>query len=223
MGLVAIIMSVIGLGPVGIVMGHLGLRAARRGQASNRGTAMVGAVVGYASVAVLAGVLVVMGAIPGFKPFGPSAVSPSVTVTTPAASTDYTLDTTLTTADQWFGLSLGDCVDSFDSRTDPQDLLIEQPTVVPCSDPHYGEVYAIAEITGDAAPDDATFALQSREVCTGQLFTTYVGGDGFAASELYYDVLYPAERSWDNGTHQMVCLLVEKGESTTGSLRGSGR
>ncbi len=223
MGLWAFIASLIGAGVVGIVLGHLGLRAVRRREATNRGLALAGTVVGYASVVIISGGLVAAGVIPGIAALRGSGSSPGVTITPVAASDAYIVDSTLTAADRWFGLALGDCVLAFDTTTDPSDPTIEKPEVVPCTDAHYGEVYAIASIEGDAPPDDATFRLQSREVCAGPLFSSYVGVSAYADSSLYYDVLYPAQRSWENGTHQMVCLLVESGESTTGSLRGSGK
>lgn len=222
MGLAALIASFVGAGLVGIVLGHLGLRAARRGEATNRGIALAGTVLGYASVVIISVALVASGALAGISLFGGSVQSPRVTVT-PAAAGAYTLDSTLPTADRWFGLAIADCVLAFDTGTDSADLSIKKPEVVPCADAHYGEVYAIAGIAGDAAPDDETFRMQSRDVCAGPLFSSYVGVSSYADSSLYYDVLYPTARSWENGTHQMVCLLVQKGESTTGSLKASAK
>jgi hypothetical protein len=223
MGLAAFIASFVGAGLVGIVLGHFGLRAARRGEATNRGIALAGTVLGYASVVIISVALVASGALAGISLFGGSVQSPRVTVTPAAAAGAYTLDSTLATADRWFGLAIGDCVLAFDTGTDPADLSIKKPEVVPCTDAHYGEVYAIAGIAGDAAPDDETFRMQSRDVCAGPLFANYVGVSSYADSSLYYDVLYPTARSWESGTHQMVCLLVQKGESTASSLKASAR
>jgi hypothetical protein len=223
MGIAALVSSSVGAGLVGIVLGHLGLRAARRGQATNRGIALAGTIVGYASIVIVPVAVIASGALAGISLMGGSAQSPRVTITPSAAVGVYTLDSTLATADRWFGLATGDCVLAFDTGTDPTDLSITKPEVVPCTQAHYGEVYAIASISGDAAPDDETFRLQSREVCAGPLFTSYVGVSSYSDSSLYFDVLYPTERSWQNGTHQMVCLLVEKGESTTGSLKASAK
>ena len=223
MGLAAVIASLVGAGLVGIVLGHLALRAVRVREATNRGLALAGTVLGYASVVAVGGALVATGALAGIPPFGGSGAAPGVTITPATASDAYVVDSTLTTADRWFGLALGDCILAFDTGATPGDSTIEKPKVVPCTDEHYGEVYAIASIKGDTPPDDATFRLQTREVCAGPLFSTYVGVAAYADSSLYYDVLYPAQRSWENGTHQMVCLLLETGKSTTGSLKGSGK
>jgi len=223
MGLAAVIASLVGAGLVGIVLGHLALRAVRLGKATNRSLALAGTVLGYASVAAIGGGLVATGALAGILPFGDAAATPGVTITPATASDAYVVDSTLTTADRWFGLAVGDCVLTFDTGADPGDSTIAKPEVVPCTQQHYGEVYAIANIQGDTPPDDATFRLQTREVCAGPLFSSYVGVAAYADSSLYYDVLYPAQRSWENGTHQMVCLLVESGKSTTGSLKGSAK
>jgi hypothetical protein len=223
LGLTAFILSVLGGGLIAIVLGHLGLRAAARGKATNHETALAGTILGYVGVVILCGALVATGALAGVLPWGSSAPQPSVTVTPLSTSGASAVDSTLTVADRWFGLAIGDCVLEFDTGVDPADPTIEKPEVVPCSGVHYGEVYAIAAIAGDSLPNDATFRLHSREVCAGPLFLSYVGVGGYEDSELLFDVVYPAERSWENGTHQMVCLLVEPGGSTTGSLKGSAR
>ena len=223
LGLTSFIASLLGGGLIAIVLGHLGLRAAAQGKATNRGTALAGTILGYVGVVVLSGALVATGALAGLLALGSSAPQPSVTVTPVAASGIPAVDSTLTVADRWFGLAIGDCVLEFDTGVDPADPTIEKPEVVPCSGAHYGEVYAIASIEGDTPPSDATFRLHSREVCAGPLFASYVGVEEYEDSGLLFDVLYPAERSWENGTHQMVCLLVETGGSTTGSLKGSAR
>jgi len=223
MGIASFATSAIGLGPIGVVLGHLGLSAVKRGKATNGGMALAGTVVGYASIAVLLAALYASGMLNQVLPFGAAAATPTETVTPSSTAATYTLDTSLDTADRWFGLSVGDCVAAFDTSADPADLSIEQPEIVPCDQAHYGEVYAVAEIDGETPPDDEAFRLQTREVCAGPLFASYVGVDSYEDSDLYYDVLYPSDRSWENGTHQMVCMVVEKGETTTGSLRGSAR
>ena len=223
LGLTSFIASLLGGGLIAIALGHLGLRAAARGKATNRGIALAGTILGYVGVVVLCGALVATGALAGVFPLGSSAPQPSVTITPLSTSGVPAVDSTLTVADRWFGLAIGDCVLEFDTGVDPADPTIEKPEVVPCSGAHFGEVYAIADIEGDTLPSDATFRLHSREVCAGPLFSSYVGVEAYEDSGLLFDVLYPAERSWENGTHQMVCLLVETGGSTTGSLKGSAR
>jgi hypothetical protein len=136
-----------------------------------------------------------------------------------------TLDTTLTTSPYWFGLSIGDCVleSTFTDRDDDGGSAgpLVAPTVVPCTDAHAGEVYAIARILGDEAPDAVVFRQQTRELCEGPAFEAFVGLP-YLESTLYYSVLYPSDATWAVGADEMVCILTEGG-STTGSLRDADR
>lgn len=218
LGWAAIAASLVGLGPVGVVLGHLGWRAATRSGA-DPSLPRTGAILGYASTALVGAAAGL--AILGVSPFGGGGPGDVPVITPPADAVGRSLDTSVQVADRWFGLAIGDCVAPFASGT-TDDATIEQPEVVSCDVAHYGEVYAIADISGDALPDDQEFRSHTREVCEGTLFSSYVGVD-YRASGIFYDVLYPAQRSWDAGTHQMVCLLVEPGGTTTGSLRSAGR
>lgn len=47
LGILALVMPFICLSPVGIILGHLGLRAVKRGEANNRGVALAGLIVSY--------------------------------------------------------------------------------------------------------------------------------------------------------------------------------
>jgi hypothetical protein len=133
------------------------------------------------------------------------------------------LDPSLTSSPYWFGLSTGDCllddtsVVTNSGTASPGPL--SSPTIVACTEPHVGEVYAIARIESQDAPDDLTFQLHSVELCEGTAFESYVGAPYFG-SDLYYSVLYPTEASFSTGTNEMVCILAT-GDTTTGSLRDS--
>ncbi len=137
-----------------------------------------------------------------------------------------TLDTSLTTSAYWFGLSIGDCVlestltDRDASGASPGPLMA--PTVVPCAEAHVGEVYAIARITTDEAPDASMFRQQTNQLCEGPAFEAYVGMP-YLQSSLYYSVLYPSDATWAVGADEMLCLLTDGGNATTGSLRDSNR
>ena len=146
---------------------------------------------------------------------------------TPVTITVPELDATLTSSPYWYGLAVGDCVDDLSSAS-AGDIAssanaVSEPAVVPCTDPHFGEVYAIASIGGDAAPNAAVFRAHVADLCEGPAFTEFVGVSNYLHSTLFAYVLYPSEAAWGSGGHEMVCLLVEPGGTTTGSLKGSGR
>lgn len=131
------------------------------------------------------------------------------------------LDTSLTSSEYWFGLSIGDCLldDTSIISTTGEPSPLMAPTVVACSESHAGEVYAIAGIEGEETPDDAAFRLHTHELCEGAAFTSYVGIP-YLDSDLYYSVLYPTGETFEVGADEMVCILTTGG-STTGSLRDS--
>ncbi len=124
----------------------------------------------------------------------------------------------------WYDLRVGDCVTDYYPDEEPVDgnYLYEVPTIVPCSEPHYGEVYALAGIGGIEPPSDDTFQAHLDQLCEGPAFTDYVGVSSYYASEIYYSVLYPSDPAWEEGGRELVCLLVEEDEVTIGSLKGSG-
>ncbi len=143
--------------------------------------------------------------------------------TEPLDSTDIgTLDSSLTSSEYWFDLSIGDCVlDDTSIITEPSGSLsapLSSPTIVPCTDSHVGEIYAIARIEGQDAPDDTAFRHHARELCEGAAFESYVG-EPYFGSDLFYAVLYPTEESFSAGANEMVCILTTGSGETTGSLR----
>ena len=149
----------------------------------------------------------------------PASAQPQGPVTT------NTLDPSLQTSAVWFDLPVGACVlddtGVVSAGTSPSPGPLASPTIVPCTDSHAAEVYAIASIGGDTAPTEAAFQQNTHDLCGGPLFESYVGVP-YIDSKLYYSVLYPTDAMWAVGQREMVCLLSDGG-TTTGSLKGSGR
>jgi hypothetical protein len=232
MGILSLILGCIGGGLVGIVFGHMGLAACRRGEANNRGLALAGLIVNYSMIGVLALVLVVVGiaasVAPSSTPTHTSGFATQGTEATPPSDdadlASHPLDTTLAVSYYWYGLTVGDCITSPYSEEELAEgnYVFVDPEVVPCSEPHYGEVYALAGVGGAGRPSDDAFAALYQQLCEGPAFETYVGISSYWESALYYYVLYPSDLAWKEGGREIVCLLVEEDESTIGSLRGSG-
>ena len=241
MGITSLVLGVtcIGAGLVGAIFGHLGLAACRRGEANNRGLALAGVIVNYSMIGLGLVGLVFALATSGDsgRPSTPTHTSgfatqnaeptqstgPTAEPTLDAAA-GYPLDTSLAVSHYWYDLTVGDCVSAFYSAEPDASgsYPFQDPTLVPCSEPHYGEVYALALIGGTQAPDDAVFQAHTAQLCEGPAFADYVGVSDYADSALYYDVLYPNPEAWNDGGHEMVCVVVEDSGSTVGSLRDSG-
>jgi hypothetical protein len=233
MGIVSLVLGCVGGGVLGVIFGHMGLAACRRGEANNRGLALAGLILNYAMIGVVVLVLVIAGIVgsvessstptqtSGFATQGTEATR----VSDAADLASHPLDTTLTVSDFWYGLTFGDCITSFYSEEDLAEgnFVFVEPEMVPCSEPHFGEVYALAGIGGAEPPSDATFEAHYVQLCEGPAFDAYVGVSDYYESSIYYDVLYPDDSSWKDGGREMACVLVEESESTIGSLKGSGR
>lgn len=145
----------------------------------------------------------------------PTGASP-----TPVPSGD--VDSTVDSSEYWFGLAVGDCIVTFDAVSEAGTARgpLTQPTVVPCTEQHRGEVYAIGRFSAEAAPDDATLRRHTWTVCEGQPFAAYVGGP-FLDSSLTYGVLYPTAVAWASGADEFVCIIVGEGGDVLGSARNS--
>jgi hypothetical protein len=247
MGITSLVLGVtcVGAGLLGAIFGHLGLAACKRGEANNRGLALAGVIVNYSMIGLGILGLVVFAVVGGDsgRPTTPAHTSGFATqnaeptqsaeptqgaepTQAPAvdAAAGYTLDTSLAVSHYWYDLQVGDCVTSF-YAAEPDasgEYPFQDPTVVPCSGPHYGEVYALASIGGPEAPNDAVFQAHTAQLCEGPAFADYVGVSDYFESSLYYDVLYPNAAAWSDGGNEMVCVVVEESGSTVGSLRGSG-
>ena len=124
-----------------------------------------------------------------------------------------------------FDMEVGDCIanqEDLGAGTEVQSI-----PKVPCTQPHAYEVHYEFELTGGSTvPDEATIEKEAEDKCAGEAFTNYVGVE-WDNSSLGYTYLFPTSQSWSNGDREVTCMLFEdgadKGNPTTGSLKGSGR
>ena len=117
----------------------------------------------------------------------------------------------------------GDCVVAPTAiTTEVKDL-----TVVPCSQPHQQEVYALAPYPLPAGtektaayPGEAVLKAFADGACLGA-FTAYVGTD-YRDSSLFFTYLLPSARGWQAGQDRDVtCVITTTGAKRTSSVKGS--
>ena len=119
-------------------------------------------------------------------------------------------------------LGVGDCFNS-DAGLDEVEVL--DVAVVPCSDGHTYEVFALALHDADAGaayPPEDDLTQFAEDECLGE-FEGYVG---IELSESDFDVhyLYPTPGSWRDGDREVVCVLVDlQDDDLNDSARDSGR
>lgn len=171
-------------GTLGIVFGVVGLRRIRTSHRGGRGMAIAGIVLGTLWMAIIAAIViaaVVLSDEPERAPDG------SVTRRGTVFSDD---------------LRIGDCPASVPGE--PTRTL----EVVPCSEPHRGEVFGSFELSGSTYPGDAEVERFAGGGCDQRL-ATFVGPARVDSFELYY--LTPTEDTWRDGDRKVICLLTALG------------
>ena len=104
---------------------------------------------------------------------------------------------------------------------------VKDLTVVPCSQPHQQEVYALAAYPLPAGtektaayPGEAVLKAFADGACLGA-FSSYVGSD-YRDSSLFFTYLLPSARGWEQGEDRDVtCVITTTGGTRTSSVKGS--
>lgn len=98
-------------------------------------------------------------------------------------------------------LSLGQCIKDLpaDSAT-----TLSRAALVPCDQPHIGEVFAVIPVPGDTFPGEAQLTSQG-DACDPKL-VSYVPG---LPDDFTYDLsyIYPTAQTWADGDRSLVCIL----------------
>lgn len=116
------------------------------------------------------------------------------------------------------GLRVADCI----SSTVPTDVEVSSLPVVPCSDPHEAEVFALVTLNALISFSEPKITSEASERCRAA-FSPYVGVD-YEQSSLEISYLVPTEASWKAGERGVACLLrAGNAGQMTGSLRNSRR
>ncbi|GAB3160596.1 hypothetical protein GCM10027059_08950 [Myceligenerans halotolerans] len=121
-------------------------------------------------------------------------------------------------------LDSGDCLDT--EEVDGVALLYWIP-VVPCDEPHHGEVFGVTRLDDSvadggsgSAPTQAQLWEAADAYCYPE-FDEFVG-EAWAASELTYWPVAPSRESWEEGDRKVACI-VESEDPVTGTLEGARR
>jgi hypothetical protein len=92
--------------------------------------------------------------------------------------------------------------------------------VVDCGQPHYAELYSLFDIADPDAgyPGEDEVSTLADEGC-GEDFVAYVGTT-WERSEYDYYSFYPGLDNWEDGDHEVMCLVIDYDlEPLSGSVR----
>lgn len=122
-----------------------------------------------------------------------------------------------------FEIEVGDCFDSPDGieRYEGEGALEESVTVLPCGDPHEGEVFGSVEVTGyDAFPGVAELIAYAERECPA-LVPSYVLDTWALPVDVLPYYYHPEADGWEAGDREILCFFGQlEGEPLSEPLRG---
>jgi hypothetical protein len=181
----------------------------KRNHTQGRGMAIVGVVISTLS---LVGSLAVV----GLWAAGMASVSGSVNASSSASSSSSALNgalpssTVTKSADvKPSQVKTGDCISSF-SEGDVQDL-----PVVPCNQPHAGQMIGSYQMTALTYPATSTITAEADKKCPAMAPKSL---SKTKLKTLSFAYVYPTVRSWAGGDRQVQCFAVSDGAPLTAPL-----
>jgi hypothetical protein len=122
-----------------------------------------------------------------------------------------------------FEILKGDCIDllaldGYDDSPEGDEFEVESVPVVPCAEPHTGEVYAELVMEGNEFPGAEAMAKKFDEWCYAE-FEKFVGLS-YDESVYGYTGFYPTQETWDQLDDRTLQCIVSSEEPVTDSLKG---
>jgi hypothetical protein len=192
------------------------------GQPAKKGPP-VGLLIAIAAVVLIGGLAAAVALLGGDdETSSPPTTEAPVTTPTTAAPPTTTAQPPTTAAPEGpedtnvFTLQVGDCLVDPSSEGEVSEI-----PVVPCSEPHTGEIFLSHTMTETALPSDAEMEGIIDETCVTQ-FATFVGIP-YEDSVLEVSWLSPTAESWDAGDRELLCIVNGPSNQVVGTLEGSNR
>ena len=110
-------------------------------------------------------------------------------------------------------LAVGHCVDGLRESDDLTSL-----PVVPCGQPHEGEVFALVDLPAGPYPGDEDLKRSAQDECLRHFETYAPSSVADDKVELFY--LHPSPLSWADGDRSITCVATDPTAKRTGSLKG---
>jgi len=197
----SLVTGVLGLGAVPLALGIVALQRVRRSGAAGHGMAVAGVVLG--AVSLVAGLVLAvafaLGAVAGITEI---VRSTSSAASAPADPSRVLIE----------DLTAGDCLDV----GDPHDSDAVQ--AVECGDDHEAEVVEVVTLPDPGAyPGDDAVAAAADARCSG-VVAAALDAAGVDGTTLDYDYFTPLQAGWDDGNHDVQCLVTGLDADLTGSL-----
>lgn len=115
-----------------------------------------------------------------------------------------------------FAVAVGDCLND---GADMEE--VSEVEIVNCKVEHDREAYKSVILTEGVFPGSDAIKNRAETDCASA-FANFVGLD-YKASKLGFSYYYPTEETWSQGDREILCLAVDPGGRSTGSLKGVSR
>jgi hypothetical protein len=110
-------------------------------------------------------------------------------------------------------LKLGDCL-----KKVPSEGVVLNVDVLPCTQPHGAEVYAVLTLSGSTYPGEAAIIKEAEEGCTAKVDVLTEDARNDDSAEIFY--IYPeSATAWRRGDHEVSCIVGSETKQFTGSMR----
>lgn len=217
MGIVSLVCGLLGVGLVGIIFGHLALRANARGEANNRGLSLAGTIVSY--VTTILGTLAIAGFISFIATNDDFQEGFQEGWESEQAWDNFGVDDANAYVELWVDREplVGECLHYAES-------LMDDLRVVDCDSVHVGEVFASAPVSNIAQGEDAySDGAQNRamEMCD-QEFDPYVGESVWSSDYDWWFFIATEDLTVDRDD-PFICVASRNFEPTMDIARSSGR
>lgn len=114
-------------------------------------------------------------------------------------------------------LRVGDCFEV------PSETTVSQLQHRPCTEPHDGEAFVVANIENDSYPISLTMERWVTENCLGSVFESYVGTSYDDQTAIEVQWFSPTLDGWKNGDREVKCFLTPSaGGTVTSSYKAGG-
>lgn len=213
-GLICGLAAPCGAGLLSVIFGIIALSQIKKTGQKGRGLALGGLIATGAWVlliVIITVVAIVLGANSENSDPSPQTGDTAIEDPDGGSQTDPDTDTDPEDTDV-YSLSVGDCLIGL-TGTEFSSL-----PVVPCSEPHEGEVYALFDVSVDGFlyPGEDVILDEAQQGCTDRLRDYSQTAYDDNNVDIFY--LYPSEGTWLTGDREVVCVTYYLDGPRTGSI-----
>lgn len=200
----SLVLGILGMVLLSVIFGFVALSRIRRSGRGGRGLAIAGLVLSGLWIVLIVLALVGGALTVQTTPTGSGTASPTATAPTAPSERSGTVAAT--------DVQVGDCLADTEATN-----MLDSVDVVPCSQAHVGEVFAVFDLAAGPYPGAAEVQQQVEDGCNDRLAAYSPSAVTDPGIGLY--AIFPLEQNWNAGDRETACI-ARSDPPTTGSIKG---